>query len=678
MSRFAEVRHGLARWEASSRARWILPCVVAIAIGAAATPLVISSFRYSALVSEIADVLKGANAAQRTPGAVELLESGTVTLLGDRKVGSARIRAMAPEFFDESGRLLEPAAVASVIATTEAPTWAPPTIVEQSSLILALALGIGAIGILAVWLGLFFPMLLIVVGCAAVTAPLWALGFLEPGAAVAGIGALLFAFLLLSRLALRLLSTARPIPSVAHAFVLEGLRQRISIGFIGALLVILPLIPLSIDSREPLRYQVQTYLSKGTTLVFVFAACLTLFLACATVSFEIRDRQVWGLLTKPLSRLNYLLGKFVGLLVLNAIIVGVGGAAVFAHTEILRTRQAADIADAAALRDQVLVARAVAIPEYPILEPERLDDMVARSIEQDSILRADIAEGRRSEAEVRRELAQGKLKEFDVQQRTVDAGKSRTFVFHGLSEARSAGSDPVLRYKFHIGRDDSHETFPVLFIFADAPPAMVNYVPVQRNVFPIPAAAIAEDGTLTVQVVNGGLTQALEFYPGPWSLNFDLDGFEVLHRVGSFEGNFVRALLVDWSKLAFLAALGVAAGSVLSFPVAVLLAFTIFMSGSLSPFLGMALRNYYIRDESDWLTRAFQHGVKAIAETVRWAFAPFSESGATTDLVDGQVITWMDVLATFWKVGVAWSAVALTAGWLAFRRKEIAIYSGQG
>ncbi|MSR28189.1 MAG: hypothetical protein EXS03_01260 [Phycisphaerales bacterium] len=677
MRKYAALRERLAAWESSLRGRVILTAVVVILGGACAWPLVAESFSYERLCREIEAVLIDANAAQRTPVAVELLEKGTVTL-GPRTVGSARVKAMAPQFFDESGGMSEARAVASVIAATLAPTWAPPSILERPWLVTGIATGVGLLVVTAVWAGLFLPMVLIVAACGGVMAPLWMLGLLDPMVAVGAIGALLFSFLLLTRLALRLLAFPFPAAAVAHTLLLEGLRQRISLGFLGALLVILPLIPLTIDAREPLRYQVQTYLSKGTTLLFVFAACLTLFLSCATVSFEIRDRQIWTLLTKPLSRIQYLLGKFAGLIILNAIILLVGGAAVLLHTEFLRTRPAVDIADAAALQDQVLVARAVAIPDYESIDPLVLQDSVNRAVEQDSVLRADIAEGRRSESEVRRDLTDDKVKAFDVQQRTIDAGKARTFVFHGLSEARAAGSDPVLRYKFHIGRDDSHETFPVLFIFADAPPALVNYVPVQRNVFPIPVAAIAEDGTLSVQVVNGGLTNDLQFYPGPWSMNFDRDGFEVLHRVGSFEGNFGRALLVDWSKLVFIAALGVAAGSILSFPVAVLLAFTVFISGSLSPFLGMALSNYYIRDESDFATRAFQHAVKAIAEIVRWAFAPFSQSGATTDLVDGQAISWMDVFSTFWKVALAWSAVALSVGFLAFRRKEIAIYSGHG
>ena len=46
---------------------------------------------------------------------------------------------------------------------------------------------------------------------------------------------------------------------------------------------------------------------------------MTLFLSCATVAFEIRERQIWQLMTKPVHRINYLLGKWVGVATLNVI-----------------------------------------------------------------------------------------------------------------------------------------------------------------------------------------------------------------------------------------------------------------------------------------------------------------------------------------------------------------------
>ena len=63
---------------------------------------------------------------------------------------------------------------------------------------------------------------------------------------------------------------------------------------------------------------------------------------------------------------------------------------------------------------------------------------------------------------------------------------------------------------------------------------------------------------------------------------FDADEFEIMWQASSFESNFARAMIVNWVKLAFLAMLGVVASTFLSFPVAMLLAFTVFAGGSMT------------------------------------------------------------------------------------------------
>lgn len=199
-----------------------------------------------------------------------------------------------------------------------------------------------------------------------------------------------------------------------------------------------------------------------------------------------------------------------------------------------------------------------------------------------------------------------RLRRPNLWRRSERSSPEKSFLrIYWFANARQSASQPTLRYVFHIGQDSSHDLFPVLISFGDSPAFQVNYVPVQRNVVIIPIEAIREDGTLTVTLLNGGMTRDGQIYPSPWSMNFDADGLEVLHRVGGFEANFFRAMLIDWVKLIFIAALGVAAASVLSFPVAVLLAVTIFIAASISPFLAMALENYAISPDSNILFRSF-------------------------------------------------------------------------
>ncbi len=675
MIRFREWRERLSAWQEVTRNRWILSFAFVLCGVALFGPLCWSSYNYSNLRWRIATALSEANIAEKNPIAVQLIERGTITVDGV-EIGSERIRTVADQMFNREGKIEEPDYASSFIASAVSPGWAPVTIIERPWIVSGISLGFIAFVLVAVWVGMGIQFIIVVLLSAGLMALFWTMSNLQLMVAVAGIGLLIFAFILLIRIALILLASPRRIMAVAHTLLIEAQRLRISIGFIGALLIILPLIPVWIDQREPLRYQIQTFISRGTGLVFVIAACLTLFLSCATVSFEIRDRQIWNILTKPISRFQYMGGKILGLAVLNGIVLIVGGFAVFGYVQLLSTRAAADLQDAAAVQNQVLVARATERPAYKLLDAEKLRDIINTTIENDSLLKQEISDGVKSEVDVSREIRSAKMTEFMSAQRTIEPGKSRSFEFSGLQNARQSASQPTLRYVFHIGQDSSHDLFPVLISFGDSPAFQVNYVPVQRNVVVIPIEAIREDGSLTVTLLNGGITRDGQIYPSPWSLNFDADGLEVLHRVGGFEANFFRAMLIDWVKLIFIAVLGVAAASVLSFPVAVLLTVSIFFAASISPFLAMALENYSISPDSNIFVQIFQFFIEKVVGAIQWSLAPFAAAGSAADLIDGRAITWGKVMISIWQIGILWSFGVFMLGFVVFRKKEIAIYSG--
>ncbi|MBM4008900.1 MAG: hypothetical protein FJ285_04830 [Planctomycetes bacterium] len=662
-------------WQERVGSRMLLSALAVLLVSGAVVPLWWSSLQHAQLVGEIVGVLREANIQERNQQAVNLVDRGLVQLNG-REVGGARVQAVALGMFNESGTVDEIPVFASFIAATQAPRWAPPQVVEQPMLVGGIGIGIACLAVMAIWLGLSLSL----VGITLVTAPLatacFVLGQMQLFVAFTGIGVLLFLFLVATQLALRMLSPAGAITGIAHTLLLEATRQKISVACIAGLLVLLPLLPLFISSQDPLRYQVQTFIARGSGLVFLVAAFLTLLLACATVAFEIRDRQIWSVLTKPVSRLQYLAGKWLGLAVLNGLILSVAGMAVLVQVSLISARPAGSVEDAAALNNQVLVARATERPAYKSIDPIELRDSVNREIENDSVLRGEIEAGAKSEADVVRQLRVQKVTEFSTAQRTIAAGASRSYSFSGLLEARKAGITPMLRYTFHSGPDSSHEVYPVSFLFGDLPPVLVDYVPVQRNVIGIPVEAIAEDGTLRVTIVNGAMMEGGRIMQAPWSMNFDADGLEVLHRVGNFEGNFLRAMLVDWGKLLFIAALGISAAGILSFPVAVLVAMTVFIVGSMSPFLEVAVEQYAVPTDAPWFMQVFEMFIRGFVGSVQWLLAPFASVGSSTDLVDGRVIPWGSVVRALGLIGLLWSALAFAIGGWAFSRKEIAIYSG--
>ena len=91
--------------------------------------------------------------------------------------------------------------------------------------------------------------------------------------AFAGMGLLTFTFVLLTRFVLILFSRPYQVLAVAQTVVKEATRSRVSLVFVILLLVLLPLLPIFLDPDTPLRFRVQTFISRSLTLTYVLAAC---------------------------------------------------------------------------------------------------------------------------------------------------------------------------------------------------------------------------------------------------------------------------------------------------------------------------------------------------------------------------------------------------------------------
>lgn len=633
----------------------------------------------TALVS----ALREANLTRGDAVAVEFSERGTV-VLGTRTFGGPAVARTARSMYQPDGTIANAAAAARLLLEDRLPGWAPAFLLEQPDTLILLAVAVLAVLLLTIWSGLVVPFLATLVGALLATVPFVLAGNLAWTVAIAGIAILLYVFFLLVRVAAFALSRPRPIFAIASNVLRESMRLRIATFFAGTVLVLIPLLPIWIDPNDPLRYQVQTFLSRSTGLLFFLAACLTIFLACATVAFEIRDRQIWQLMTKPVARVQYLTGKWLGVVVLNVILLAVGGVSIFVYVQFMRTRPALDLYDAVAVRDEVLVARETVTPQLRLLRGEELRELVERKIQSDILLKGEIESGEKREVDVKRELARQITTEYLAAQRSIPAGDERSFVFDGLARARKQNATITLRYSFDIGAIDPHESHAVIFAFGEEQggPAIQRYfVAGQPHVLAVTPEVIDEDGRLTVSIFNGGAEVGPQgeqvLVPGIGTAIFRPGGFEVLYRVDGFEPNFIRAMLVNLLKLAFLAMLGTVAATVLSFPVATMLCFTVLVIGGMGPFLGISIADYEPTRDAPMLWQWFQLGIKGVAGGAEWLLRGFGEVRANTLLVEGRIVPYSAVLRTLVVIGFVWTGGVFLLGYLAFRRKELAVYSGQ-
>ena len=658
--------------------RWWLTAGLALLVMGLAAPFTVAALRLERERTTIAAALASANLQERDPVAVALVERGEVSVLGE-VLSSARLKSAGAELFDGKGRVIDPPTVTEILLAPRYPAWSPLFLVETPWASIGLGAVIAAAAIGSVWLGMFPGF----VGILLATAVIGGGGLLAGRPSVAfvatGMSGLVISFTLLMRLLLVALGGRSGPFAVAQTVVREASRLRISLAFIVTLLVVLPVMPLFIDPQSPLRYQIQTFMARSLDLAYVCAACMTLMLGCATVAFEIRDRQIWQLMTKPLDRFSYLLGKWLGIVGLDAVLLLVCGVGIFLFVQWMRTRPAMDELDRIAVRDEVLAARESSVPTYERLTREQLLAAVDATIESDSGMKEDLRAGRQKLEDVRRTISADRQKAHLAAQRQVGAGESRTLVFPGLGAARSPGGTVTLRFLLHEGASDTHSVYPVLFRFRDGSWIDRKFVPAQASTVAIPADLIDEQGNLTIEFMNVGFdAKSREFQPGPYTFNWDESAVAVMYRVGGFEANYLRAMGVNLVKLSFLAMLAVCSATFLSFPVACLLSFAIFVAGSMSPFLADSLK-YPLVDLGEGPIGLFIRGaVLGVAAAMEFVLRPFGEIGANDSLVRGLNVAWGSLAEAVAVIGVGWTGLALAVGWFAFRRKELAIYSGQG
>jgi hypothetical protein len=666
--------------------RWVkisLTCFFIAAVASILAPLLFASYTVHQQRNDLYEILTGAD--QRIV-AQQLEETGFVEVRG-KLVGDERLKGF--RILGQEDVVVDPSGITSFILQNEFPEWVPLWLLQDTDL----TWGIGAITLacllFAVWIGLIAHLCYTF----AIAISSWFLfhSFNLPllATAIVGMCILIFSYCLLISLLVLLFKSPRQVPALARGVLLEATRTKLSIVFVSMLLLFLPLIPLMLDPDSPLRHRIQTYLSRSLGTTFTIAAFLTVFLACATIAFEIRDRQIWQVLTKPVSKVGYLFGKWLGVVSLNFAILVVAGISVFFYLQYLRTESVASGVqgelDRLAVNEEILTARAETLPVFESLTNEQLSERVEQLIDADP----DLKKVDEIQLPLRKKLREEVQEQYLSLQRSIPPKQggqvfSQTYHFEGLQNAKKLGSPLAFRYRFYIGRSDEHTTHSAGLVYNENPATrhIITYIPTMSHVTMIPSGLINDAGELSITIFN---LEDADGY-GSGTMSFDNGGIELRYRVGYFEGNFLRTMLVLWIKLGFLAALALAASTFLSFPVACMITLTVFATGTLAPYLSSSLEAYVppatgaidfgnIAQVIKW---AFENTIRGIAAALVFLLEGFGAQRPTDQLIDGMLVSWGSVLKGFITIGFTWTCIALGVGTLILKKRQLAIYSGSG
>ena len=127
----------------------------------------------------------------------------------------------------------------------------------------------------------------------------------------------------------RLSSELGVIWAVARHTIAEGIRMKVALVFIILIIVMLPFLMITTRGDGTLPGKVQNFLAWSLGTVNLFLGLLTIFLACGSLAGEIRDRQIHTVVTKPVRRWQILLGKWLGIGLLDLVMLMVAGLAAY-------------------------------------------------------------------------------------------------------------------------------------------------------------------------------------------------------------------------------------------------------------------------------------------------------------------------------------------------------------
>ena len=420
--------------------------------------------------------------------------------------------------------------------------------------------------------------------------------------------------------------------------------------------VILPLIIKDDGTARGFTQIILTYTLALTTMMLGF---MTLWLSCGILAREIEEAQMQMVAVKPIGRWQIWLGKWFGLLILNAAMLAITGAVIYGFMQYRARKLNAN--EQQILHNEVFVARKVAREEVP-----DYDDMASKVV-RENLKKSPLPEGLnldQVETIVREQIKS----RFQL----VSTGETRIWEIYVAQPAEVRNRPMTIRARFDPPVPDMNERLMTYWEFGDQQTAKqfrTNFIaPAEAYFeFPIPMNLVNDRGELHIRFHNFS----------DKALLFTDEGMEVMYRIGGFGGNFVRGLGVIFCWLALLAALGLTGATFLSFPVAAFCSIGVLIlamsTGTLEQIVteGGIIQvdpNTGQVEDPGILNRIAVPVAKSLLTTLNLArdFSPIN------NLSSGRAITWFEFLQAFFQICVLLCGLLAAIGIAIFTHRELA------
>jgi len=359
----------------------------------------------------------------------------------------------------------------------------------------------------------------------------------------------------------------RSIWAVATNTIKQAVRMKIAAVFIVLLIVLLPVMGVATTGDGTLKGRLQTFVSYSISLTSLLLCLLTIIVSTYSLTNDIKQKQIYTVLTKPIHRFQLLFGKLLGVLLLDAALLALFSAIIYTITVYTPRFSEADETEIAQVENQFFTARAGLTPAEVDVTREVLEtyEKLDKTGQMDELFSG------LSRSKIIAYLTSRKK----LEKRAAAVGHELLWEFHNVKPL-DADENLFIRFKYDVSVNP-----PDLQVYSRWFAGDIRQIPYDIYTFDrkdlirtfyeieVPAAAVAEDGYLAVGFLNVPLNNTVVIFPPK-------DGLEVLYKADTFTGNFLKAVLLIFFRLIFLAVFGILASTFLSFPVAILACLVIF------------------------------------------------------------------------------------------------------
>jgi len=460
----------------------------------------------------------------------------------------------------------------------------------------------------------------------------------------------------------------RPLLSIVKLTWQAALRYRLFVTVAALLVGSVVLLPLLIKDDGTARGFAQILLTYTLSVITLLLGFATLWLSCGVLARDIEDCQMQMVAVKPIPRWQIWLGKWLGIVSLNTVLLAVSGGAVYGLLMYRADRLPEK--ERNKLTSEILVARG-SFKEESFDLKQAIDRYLADRVKTANTNGMDFGYER---AILERQAR--------AQMEVVPPDNIRSWKIPIGAASPALNLDRFhLRFRFYGADTNSLKEHAGEWIVGSGQNSIrSNPLPLAANTFhevAVFTGFLGEGKKLRDLLNNEGQLVIQYRNQDESAVVFPIeDGLEVLYHEGGFALNFIRGLLIILFWLSLLSALGLAAASYMTFPVACFCSIgvlmVVFSSGTLATSVSEGTVMGVDHETGEPNARAVDRTILPVFATLLRVIKLAQDFSPVDNLSAGRSITWSNLARAFAQIVLLLGGILAAGGIWMFHRRELA------